>query len=298
MTASAVVLDAVNTPAPVKKNKSPHYNRMSPLSYVVLILMVLISCFPFYWMFVCASSTPDVIAKVPPAIVPGNNFMREIHKILEVNPDFPRSMFNTLFVASTIAVSQVIFSSVAGFAFAKLRFKGKGRLLTFIVITLMLPAQLGLVPLFKMMGDFHWIDSYKALIIPGCVTAFGVFWMRQVIDSQIPKELIEAASIDGASIPRIYRSVIVPAILPSAFVLGLFSFLASYNDFLWPLLVLQSPKNFTVQVAITNLNTEAYGTDYNIVLAGSFLATVPLLILFIFVGRRMVTGVMEGAVKG
>ena len=295
---TATVLEVPDSPLQMKKNRAARFNRMSPFSYLALVVMVIVSCFPFYWMFICASSNPDVIAKVPPAIIPGDNFMREIHKILSINPDFPRSMLNTLFVAGTIAVTQVIFSSLAGFAFAKLRFKGKARLLTFIIITLMLPAQLGLVPLFKMMGDFHWIDSYKALFIPGCVTAFGVFWMRQVIDSQIPKELIEAASIDGASVLRTYRSVIVPAILPSAFVLGLFSFLASYNDFLWPLLVLQSPKNFTVQVAITNLNTEAYGVDYNIVLAGSFLATVPLLILFIFVGRRMVTGVMEGAVKG
>ena len=207
-------------------------------------------------------------------------------------------MINTFIVAGVVAVSQVIFSSVAGFAFAKLRFSGKKLLLTFIIGTLMLPAQLGLVPLFMMMSKFGWVNDLKALIVPACVTAFGVFWMRQVIDSQIPNELLEAASIDGASIPRIYRSIIVPAILPSAFVLGLFSFLASYNDYLWPLLVLQDPNRYTVQVAIAQLNTQAYGQDYNIILAGSFLATVPLLILFAFVGRRMVTGVMEGAVKG
>lgn len=282
---------------PAKQNKAPRYKRMSPLSYVILGLLMFLSCFPFYWMFVVASNGQDVIAKVPPALVPGDNFMNEVHAVLRTVP-FGRNMINTFIVAGVVAVSQVIFSSVAGFAFAKLRFSGKKLLLTFIIGTLMLPAQLGLVPLFMMMSKFGWVNDLKALIVPACVTAFGVFWMRQVIDSQIPNELLEAASIDGASIPRIYRSIIVPAILPSAFVLGLFSFLASYNDYLWPLLVLQDPNRYTVQVAIAQLNTQAYGQDYNIILAGSFLATVPLLILFAFVGRRMVTGVMEGAVKG
>ena len=296
MTTMTPTAPSIKPPAK-KQNRTPGYKRMSPLSYLVLSLLIFVSCFPFYWMFVVASSQPEVIAQVPPAVIPGDNFMNEVKAVFNTVP-FGRNMINTFIVAGVIAVSQVIFSSVAGFAFAKLRFNGRKILLTFIVGTLMLPGQLGLVPLFMMMGKLGWVNDLKALIVPACVTAFGVFWMRQVIDSQIPNELLEAASIDGASIPRIYRSIIVPAILPSAFVLGLFSFLASYNDYLWPLLVLQDPNRYTVQVAISQLNTQAYGQDYNIILAGSFLATVPLLILFAFVGKRMVTGVMEGAVKG
>lgn len=281
----------------IKKNKTSRHKRMSPISYVFLVLVALASFFPFYWMFVVASSTSDVIAQTPPSVVPGDNFMREVKAVFEVVP-FGRNMLNTLIVCLTVAAAQVFFSSIAGFAFAKLNFRGKKALILFIIGTMMLPSQLGLVPMFLLLSKLNWINELKALIVPALVTAFGVFWMRQVIDAQIPNELLEAASIDGASIPRIYRSMIVPAILPSAFVLGLFSFLASWNDYLMPLLVLQEPEKFTLQVAISQLNTKAYGMDYNIVMAGSFMATAPLLILFVFVGRRLVTGVMDGAVKG
>lgn len=281
----------------IKRNKISRYKRMSPLSYLMLLLVAFLSFFPFYWMFVVASSTPDVIAQTPPAVVPGKNFLNEVKAVIEVVP-FGRNMLNTLIVCLSVAAAQVFFSSIAGFAFAKLQFRGKKALILFIIGTMMMPSQLGLVPMFLLLSKLNWINDLKALIVPALVTAFGVFWMRQVIDAQVPNELLEAASIDGASIPRIYRSMIVPAILPSAFVLGLFSFLASWNDYLMPLLVLQDPQKFTLQVAISQLNTKAYGMDYNIVMAGSFMATAPLLILFVFVGRRLVTGVMDGAVKG
>lgn len=298
MTSTELAIDGTAPVArKIKKNKTSRHKKMSPMSYVFLALIAFASFFPFYWMFVVASSTSDVIAQSPPSVVPGDNFWNEVKAVFEVVP-FGRNMLNTLIVCLSVAAAQVFFSSIAGFAFAKLQFRGKKVLILFIIGTMMLPSQLGLVPMFLLLSKLNWIDELKALIVPALVTAFGVFWMRQVIDAQIPNELLEAASIDGASIPRIYRSMIVPAILPSAFVLGLFSFLASWNDYLMPLLVLQSPDKFTLQVAISQLNTKAYGMDYNIVMAGSFMATAPLLILFVFVGRRLVTGVMDGAVKG
>jgi cellobiose transport system permease protein len=299
MTASTVDLNGASITAPrPKPNKRSRHKKMSPFSYVLLVVVAFLSFFPFYWMFVVASSSPDVIANTPPSVVPGRNFWHEVKAVYDQVP-FTRNMLNTLIVCLSVACAQVFFSSLAGFAFAKLNFFGKKWLLITIIGTMMLPAQLGLVPLFKILvNTFNWGDSLKALIVPAMVSAFGVFWMRQVIDAQVPKELLEAASIDGASIPRIYRTMIVPAILPSAFVLGLFSFLASWNDYLMPLFILQSPQNFTLQVALNQLNTKAYGMDYNIVMAGSFMATAPLLILFVFVGRRLVTGVMDGAVKG
>jgi cellobiose transport system permease protein len=162
---------------------------------------------------------------------------------------------------------------------------------------MMLPSQLGIIPLFMLVKNLRLIDTLLGLIVPALVTAFGVFWMRQIIDAQIPNELLEAASIDGASVPRIFRSIVLPAIRQSSFVLGLFAFLAAWNDYLWPTIVLQSPQNFTLQVALTQLKP-MYGLDYALQMGGAFLATAPLLILFIFVGRKLVTGVMDGAVKG
>jgi cellobiose transport system permease protein len=286
-----------NSSIALKGRRGRYFRGLSPFSYGVLLFIAFLSFFPFYWMFVVASNGQDVIAKVPPAIVPGHNFMHEFQAVLDVVP-FGRTMFNTLAIALVIAFAQVFLSALAGFAFAKLRFPGQKFLVVFVVGTMMLPSQLGLVPLFMLMNKLNWINDFKALIVPAIVTAFGVFWMRQVVDAQIPNELLEAARIDGAGIVRIFRSIVVPVILPSAFVLGLFSFLATWNDYLWPLLILNSPDHYTVQVALTQLNTQAYGVDYNIVMAGSFMATAPLVLLFVFVGRRLVAGVMDGAVKG
>jgi cellobiose transport system permease protein len=202
-----------------------------------------------------------------------------------------------LIVGTAVAVAQVFFSALAGFAFAKLSFKGRKSLILVIIGTMMLPSQLGIIPMFILMGNLGWIDTLYALIIPALVTAFGVFWMRQIIDAQVPNEMLEAASLDGAGVMRTFTTVVFPIIRPSAFVLGLFSFLGSWNDFLWPLLVLQSPENFTVQVAINQLKG-SYALDYALNMGGAFMATAPLLLLFIFVGKRLVGGVMDGAVKG
>ncbi len=270
--------------------------KISPLTYVMLALTAFLSAFPFYWMYVVASNTSEEVAKIPPSLVPGPRFLEVVSNVYSII-DFNRALFNTALVATIVAVAQVIFSSVAGFAFAKLDFKGRKYLILFVVITMMLPSQLGIIPLFQLMSQLNWVDDLKALIVPALVTAFGVFWMRQIMDAQIPNELLEAASIDGASVVRIFFSVVFPIVRPSAFVLGLFSFLASWNDFLWPLLVLYSPENFTAQVAINALRG-SYALDYSLNLGGALMTTAPLLLLFLFVGRRLVDGVMDGAVKG
>jgi cellobiose transport system permease protein len=258
--------------------------------------MAFLSAFPFYWMYVVASNTSEEVAKIPPSLVPGPRFLEVVSNVYSVI-DFNRALYNTALVATIVAIAQVLFSSVAGFAFAKLNFRGRKYLVLFVIVTMMLPSQLGIIPLFQLMSEVGWVDDLKALIVPALVTAFGVFWMRQIVDAQVPNELLEAASIDGASVVRIYWSVVFPIIRPSAFVLGLFSFLASWNDFLWPLLVLYSPENFTAQVAINALRG-SYALDYSLNLGGALMTTAPLLLLFLFVGRRLVDGVMDGAVKG
>ena len=258
--------------------------------------MCFISIFPFYWMFVVASNGSEEISKIPPSLVPGSNFDNVVQQINDAVP-FWRAIANTLIVSSVIALSNVFFSALAGFALAKLRVPAKRQMLLFIIGTMMLPAQLGIIFMYVVMSWLNWVNDFKALVVPALVGAFGVFWMRQIIDSQLPNELLEAARIDGASIFRIFRSIVVPAIRPAAFVLGLFSFLGTWNDFLWPSLVLNDPERFTVQVAITQLNS-SYTVDYAANMGAALLGTAPLLVLFIFVGRRLVAGVMDGAVKG
>ena len=278
--------------------KIPKWQRTSPLSYVALALITFLSIFPFYWMFVVASNTNAEISKSPPSLIPGGRFLIVAQKVLSAEGVyFNTALMNTFIVGISIAVAQVVFSAFAGFAFAKLNFKGRKFFILFIVGTMMLPSQLGIIPLFILVKNLQMIDTLYALIVPALVTAFGVFWMRQIIDAQVPNELLEAASIDGASVPRIFFGIVLPIIRQSSFVLGLFAFLASWNDYLWPTIVLQNPQNFTLQVALTQLKP-MYGLDYALQMGGAFLATAPLLILFIFVGRKLVSGVMDGAVKG
>jgi cellobiose transport system permease protein len=249
-------------------------------------------------MFVVSSNTNAEISKSPPSLIPGGRFLIVAEKVMNAEGVyFNTALMNTFIVGISIAVAQVIFSAIAGFAFAKLNFRGRKFFILFIVGTMMLPSQLGIIPLFMLVKNLQMIDTLYALIVPALVTAFGVFWMRQIIDAQVPNELLEAASIDGASIPRIFFGVVLPIIRQSSFVLGLFSFLAAWNDYLWPTIVLQNPRNFTLQVALTQLKP-MYGLDYALQMGGAFLATAPLLILFIFVGRKLVSGVMDGAVKG
>ena len=278
--------------------KIPKWQRTSTLSYVALALITFLSIFPFYWMFVVSSNTNAEISKSPPSLIPGGRFLIVAQKVLSAEGVyFNTALMNTFIVGISVAVAQVVFSAFAGFAFAKLNFKGRKFFILFIVGTMMLPSQLGIIPLFILIKNLQMIDTLYALIVPALVTAFGVFWMRQIIDAQVPNELLEAASIDGASVPRIFFGIVLPIIRQSSFVLGLFAFLASWNDYLWPTIVLQSPQNFTLQVALTQLKP-MYGLDYALQMGGAFLATAPLLILFVFVGRKLVSGVMDGAVKG
>jgi len=279
-----------------KANRRPKWQRVSIGGYIALTLMMIVSAFPFYWMFVVASNGSDAVSKIPPPLLPGPRFLTVIANVYKV-VDFNVALFNTALVGLCVAVAQVFFSALAGFAFAKLDFKGRRGLIVFVVGTMMLPSQLGIIPLYMMIANWHWINTLYALIVPALVTAFGVFWMRQIIDAQIPNEMLEAASIDGAGVLRVYWNIVLPVIAQSGFVLGLFSFLASWNDFLWPNLVLQSPNMYTAQVAVNQLKAN-YVVDYALNLGGAFLATAPLLLLFVFVGRRLVSGVMDGAVKG
>jgi cellobiose transport system permease protein len=269
----------------------------SPLTMVTLIAATVLSFFPLYWMIVIATRTNDAIGDVPPPVVPGGRFVENADRVLS-NADaaFLTGLVNSLIVASVVTLSTVFFSSLAGFAFAKLRFRGKNGLLLFILATMMVPVQLGLIPLYMMMGDLGWQNKLQAVIVPFLVSAWGVFMMRQYASQSVPDELIEAARVDGCSTWRIYFNVVLPALRPAAAVLGLFIFMQTWNDFLWPLTVLQDPGNPTVQISLRTLNS-AYYSDYAQIFAGTTLATLPLAIVFVAFGRQIISGIMEGAVK-
>jgi cellobiose transport system permease protein len=267
------------------------------LTYIVLTLTLIISAFPIYWTFVVASSTNDVIADVPPPLVPGGHLIENVRAVFDNDAaNFTKAVVNSAIVAGTVSLAVLVFSSLAGFAFAKMRFRGSNVLLLLVVASMSIPVQLGVIPLYILMGKLGWNGDLKAVIVPFLVSAFGVFFMRQAIMESVPDELLEAGRIDGCGLLRLWAKVVVPAVRPAAAVLGLFTFMMTWNDFLWPLVTL-TPENPTVQVSLSTL-ASGYYQDYSLVLAGTAIATVPLLVLFFVAGRQLIAGIMEGAVKG
>jgi len=228
-------------------------------------------------------------------MLPGGNFFRNVVRVFDSVP-FWKALGNSIVVGCTVTLTTVLFSTLAGFAFAKLRFRGRNALFLFVVATLAVPTQLGIIPLYMAMADFGWAGHLEAVIVPNLVTAIGVFWMRQYTMQVVPYELIEAARVDGCSMIRVYWHVCLPAVRPAAAFLGMFTFMTSWNDFLWPLVVLNA-ENPTVQIALERLQS-GYYVDYSLVLAGTTLATIPILIVFVVLGRQIVAGIMQGAVKG
>ncbi|MEH1056247.1 carbohydrate ABC transporter permease [Micromonospora sp. CPCC 206171] len=267
------------------------------LTYAALALTALLSIFPIYWMFVVASRTSDAMGEVPPPVTPGGNLGANIARLF-ANTDayFLTGLVNSTIVAVSVTVSVVFFSTLAGFAFAKLRFRGRNALLMVIIATMMVPTQLGVIPLYMLMTKLNWNDRLPAVIVPALVTGFGVFMMRQYAGQAVSTELIEAARMDGCNTARIYWNVVLPALRPAAAVLGLLTFMTTWNDFLWPYAVLNDPENPTVQLSLRALS-DGYYQDMSQVFTGTAIATLPLLLVFVVFGRQIIGGIMEGAVK-
>ena len=269
-------------------------DRPGKLVYGLLAAVILGGMFPLWWSFLIASHDSTVLARDPFPLVPGGNFVRNAATVIDT-VDFWQATLNSIIVSTTVSVSVVFFATLAGYAFAKLRFRGRGPLLVFVIATMAVPTQLGVVPLYQVMAKLGWTGELSAVIVPGLVTAFGVFWMTQYLSSAVPDELIEAARVDGCSMIRTFWHVGLVAARPAAAMLGLFTFVATWTNFFWPFIVLRS-ENPTLPVALQQLQA-AHFVDYSLVLAGALLATIPLLILFVVAGRQLVSGIMQGAVK-
>jgi len=263
--------------------------------YGLLIAFLLGSAFPLYWSFLVASRDPSMLTEKIPPLVPGGNFIANARRVFDT-VEFWKALGNSVIVGATVTLTTVLFSTLAGFAFARLRFRGRNALFLFVVATLAVPTQLGIIPLYIAMSRFGWTGTLWAVMVPNLVTAIGVFWMRQYTAQVVPYELIESARVDGCSMIRVYWHVCLPAVRPAAAFLAMFTFMTSWNDFMWPLIAL-SADNPTVQVALEKLQA-GYYVDYSLVLAGTTLATIPILIILVVLGRQIVAGIMQGAVKG
>ncbi|MEU3252316.1 carbohydrate ABC transporter permease [Streptomyces sp. NPDC006997] len=266
-----------------------------PLSYVLLALTAILSIFPLYWTMVAASTDNTRVSQTPPPFLPGPNLFSNLARAWD-EAAMGKAMVNSLIVAGVIALSTVFFATLAGFAFAKLRFKGRNILLMLVIGTMMVPPQLGVVPLFMMMAELGWSQELPAVIFPTLVSAVGVFFMRQYLSEALPDELVEAARVDGAHSLRIFWSIVLPVARPAMAVLFMITFVHAWNDFFWPFVVLDMT-NPTVPVALTQLSA-GYIRDQSLIMAGALLGTLPLLAMFIVFGRQIVSGIMAGAVKG
>ncbi|MBV1855236.1 carbohydrate ABC transporter permease [Catellatospora tritici] len=268
--------------------------RPGKLTYLALAGLALFSAFPLYWSLVVASHDNGILGQVPPPLGIGGNLMANLERAFGTVPFF-KALANSAIISGSITFSVVLFSTLAGFAFAKLRFKGRNALLVMIIATMMIPNQLGIIPLYMLMAKIEWTGTMYAVVAPGLVSAFGVFFMTQFLREAVPDELLEAARVDGCSTIRIFWHVILPASKPAAAVLGMLTFMTAWNDFFWPLVVL-TPEDPTVQTALSTL-ASGYIQDYSLSLTGTAIATVPLLVVFGLLGKYIIGGIMQGAVK-
>ncbi|SDL02156.1 carbohydrate ABC transporter permease [Streptomyces indicus] len=266
-----------------------------PLAYILLGIVALLSIFPLYWTMVAASTDNTRVSQTPPPFLPGPNLFSNLARAWD-EAAMGKAMINSTIVAGVIALSTVMFATLAGFAFAKLRFKGRNVLLMLVIGTMMVPPQLGVVPLFMMMSELGWSQQLPAVIFPTLVSAVGVFFMRQYLSEALPDELVEAGRVDGAHSLRIFWSIVLPIARPAMAVLFMITFVHAWNDFFWPFVVLDM-SNPTVPVALTQLSA-GYVRDQSLIMAGALLGTLPLLVMFIVFGRQIVSGIMAGAVKG
>ena len=273
--------------------------RVQALSHAVLVVGVVLSMFPFYWSLVLATNTSRDVFRYPPRLLPGTHLAENVRHVLD-NIDFFGSMLNTLIVAVSVTVLVLFFDSLAAFTFAKYRFPGRSALFGLLMVIFMLPGQLSIIPQYLIMVKIGWVGTLQALIAPAAVNAFGIFWMRQYIARALPDELLDAARIDGASFLRIYRTVCLPMIRPGLAFLGIYTFVGTWNDYVWPLVVLTDPNKITLQVALAQLNLGhgAAQTDYSMLMAGTLMAVTPLLLAFTLFARNFVADLAKGSVQG
>lgn len=263
--------------------------------YLFLTLVSLFSLFPFYWMFVMATRPSSAYNSIPPTVIPGNQLVDNFQKVLDMIPFF-HSLLNTLVVCLTVTIVVLFISSLAGYAFAKIRIPGKNMFFFIILFTIVIPPQLGLIPQYLLVAKSGLLDHLFAAMILFFLNPLGIFLMRQYVSEAVPDELIEAAKLDGCSNFKIYRSIVLPIILPAFATLGIIVFTSVWGEFLWQFTVLRDPESYTIQVALASLNN-TFKVDFGMLLSGVFWATVPLLIVFLLFNKLFVSGVTEGSIK-
>jgi len=265
------------------------------LLFLFLVPTAIVMLMPFIWMLSTSLKSAGEVFTYPPTFIPSNPQWNNYSRIFEVLP-FARFFLNSLLIASSVTILQLVTCSMAAYAFARLRFKGRNALFLGYLGTLMIPGQVVLIPNFILLRYLGWIDRYEALILPVAFSAFGTFLLRQYFLT-IPHELEDAAVVDGASHWQIYWRVILPLSGPALSALAIFTFLANWNSFLYPLVVTTSNEMSTLTVGLNTLQGQ-YNTAWTLLMAGSVIALVPILIVFIFAQRYFIAGITLTGIGG
>jgi multiple sugar transport system permease protein len=265
------------------------------VAYGIVGVGALIMLMPFYFMFVFATHSRTEIFSLPPPMFFGDDFFNNL-KILQERIPFWKNLAWSMYVAFASTILTLLFCSMAGYAFALFEFRWKNALFALVMGTMLLPSFMNMIPTFMIMDLLGWIDQPRALYLPGAASAFGIFLMRQFVSTSIPKDLIEAARMDGCSELGIYARIVLPLLKPALGTLGLITFIASWNNFIGPLIVMRSPEMYTLPLALRSLQSPV-DTEWGALMAGSAIATVPLIILFMISSRQLISGLTAGAVK-
>ena len=262
--------------------------------HAALVFLALSALAPLLWMASVSLMQPGEASVFPPPLVPGQATMHN-YRALFAREGMARNLFNSLVLASAITALSLVFNVMAGYAFAKLEFKGRERIFNAMLAALVIPAQVAMLPLFLMLKGMGLVNTYGGVLVPGLASIFGIFLVRQYART-LPDDLLEAARIDGASEMRIFVSVVVPLLKPVLVTLAIFSFLGSWNDFMWPLIVLTDSDLYTLPVALSALSRE-HVQDNELMMAGSVVTVLPVLALFLALQRYYIQGLLLGSVK-
>ena len=263
--------------------------------YVILVGAAFLALIPLYWMVMSSFKPLNDILTIPVTLLPPHPTL-ENYNLLIYQTQFVRSMFNTLVVATTNVIFQTFLCSLAGFAFAKYRFRGRALLFTIVLGTVMIPASVQLVPNYLLMANLGVLDTWFPLIVPTAANAFGIFWMRQYMYT-VPDELLDAGRLDGASEFGLYWRLVLPIARPALGALALFVFTTSWNEFLLPLVYLRSEDKYTVQLLISNIFRQRFQQNFHLLMAASVLAVIPMTILFFTVQQQFIAGLTLGSIK-
>ena len=263
--------------------------------YIISILLAVLALIPFFWMISTSLKSRGALMSIPIEWIPAEPTLDAYTEVFSRFP-FLRTIGNSLFISVAFTLITLVSASMAAFAFAKLRFRGSGVILSIYIATMMIPTQVTMIPLFVVMNRLGLIDSYASVILPSMFKPFAVFLLVQQMKT-IPNDYLDAARIDGAGLFHIYFRVALPLCIPTLATLAVTTFMESWNDYLWPLLMLTDGNKMTLPIALSTLNGQ-YNTEYNVLMAGSPISMIPIIIIYIAAQKQFKAGLMAGGIKG